>query len=120
MASVPWGPRNRSRSAPVNTDRSLGPYRSMSEVGASVTSPLGPVLLRLTHPDRVQELAREVRVETLPEHTCEVLRRRDDAAQPVDVDVQVAVIDVGDDQLLHQRRQLAQIENVTGVRIDLA
>src|SRR5205823_496469 len=92
MPSTPWGPRKRSRSGPVNTDRSLGRYRSASGALASVTSPLCPVLVRLAQADRVQEVTREVRVQSIPKHRRKVLRGRDNTAQPVDVHIEVAVI----------------------------
>src|SRR5205807_4967354 len=100
-------------SGPVNTARSPGPYLPASGAVASVTSPLGPVLFRLTDTYGLEKVPGKVRVQTIEEDRSEVFGRRDHAAEPVDVHVEVAVIDVVDDQLAHQRRELAQVVHVT-------
>src|SRR5687767_7168907 len=72
-----------------------------------------------------QHEARESRgthrwLELLPERDDDVLGRGNRAAHEVDVEIEVPVVDAIDDRLLHDVLQGAEIDDVSGRRIDVA
>src|SRR2546423_9501505 len=108
--------RKWSDSSAEKTPRSAVEYRSvrgmplMDWLASSVViAALGPVLLGFVDSHPAERSLGKVRLQPRPEGERQGFRRRNPAAQPVHVRVQVSVIDMLDNLRGHQVRQPLQI-----------
>src|SRR6202035_1656630 len=102
--------------------RSSGEYRSSSgpvRTRSAVHTALGPALLRFVYPDGAEGTPRQMRSQPIPKRNREIFRGRNPVAQPGDVGIEVAMIDLLDDLAGHQIGQLFQVHHVSSRRIDL-
>src|SRR4029077_14211957 len=99
--------RKRSDSSAEKISRSAMEYRcvrgmAVIEDKSIVIAALRPVLVRFMDPHGAQRSLGKVRPQPRPEGEGQGFRGRNPSSQPVDVRVQVAVIDMLDDLRRHQ------------------
>src|SRR3984893_9178524 len=115
--------RKRPDSSAEKTPRSAVEYRcirgmAVTEVTSVVIAAFHPDLLRFVDPHGAQRTLGKMRPQPCPEGERQGFRGRNPAAQPLDIRVQVAVIDMLDDLRGHQVRQPLQVHHVAGGRVD--
>src|ERR1700737_2901441 len=110
---------SRRRSSGEIAAMSSREYRSSSppvRTRSAVHTALGPALLRFVHPDAPEGTLRQMRLQPMPERNREIFRGRNPVAQPGNVGIQVAMIDLLDDLAGHQIGKLFQVHKNTGGR----
>jgi len=80
----------------------------------------GEVAGRLVKPDGMQPAGGDMRLDLVPEGDHEVFRRGDDAAEKIDLVVQVAMVALVHDDPVQDALQLAEIHDVACLGIGLA
>ena len=89
----------------------------LRRIGSAI---VGEVSRCLIEPHAMQLPGRDVRLNLVPEGNHQILSRRIDAAQELDLIVQIAMITFVDDRALENALELGEIHDVTGFRIRLS
>src|ERR1043166_6597862 len=116
----PRGPR-RSRRGWLESRPGTRPV--LWERGASVDSRLAGVIHviagRLPEPHPREPAPGDARGEPLPAEDRDVLRRGNPVPEPGNIEVEILVVQLRGDRLVHQPFQDAHVEDITRLRVDL-